>query len=375
MGNTFNKHQQELEQLEDVSKRFLLSRKNLAAHFKISGKTIFMNLTGHIGMLIIYNISKNTSKIIETRNNELEELYFCYTSPCNENEFFLYEFEDCLNYYSVVDAKENELEINLFEKQIQLTRSLTSSVSFHKLKFIKSFNIGSVLELKRNRNNLLVSCKKELIMIDLVNNEIISKRNQPWGEVKPPKFLKQIRYNIFITNRFTCIPGVGYVETDSLQKSDSVKISRNQEYFMGISKNEEYIFTYDEGKSLGRIYQMSSRRNDQSNCESDVSFYLVKRLLDFDFSEDSQFLWVLEEGEAYLENSLIAFSIQEKKFVFHMKLKAEKFFIQNNFVICRIGGGMSFLFAKIEILEIQLPIQLKPSLLKFEIPDLFFKFQ
>jgi hypothetical protein len=352
-------YEKEMDHLTNLSERFIVSRKvPTYLNFKILGNTIFQT---DDGVLFIYHPEKNSCKIIETSfSQEALELDVCYASKENENELFLYKKDFFgFTHFSLKTVNQSELNILSFGKVLKDIRAYCSSVTYHKLTFNHEFKeVNDILELKQHGNNLIVNSISYVSVINLDNYDVIHKYSH--GDLK---------YNTFITNNHVFIKREGFClfypdQFTGFVKNSSVEL---------ISKDERFFLTFDANKCVGKIYPMTLGRKELTKSESekfDSSFSLMDSVLSFDDSDDSEFLFILENSD--LKCNLNAFSIREKKFVFNMKLNhnVRQIFVQNNHVICCTSGNVV-----IEILEICIPKKLNPYLLTQNNLDLFFKFQ
>jgi hypothetical protein len=136
--------------------------------------------------------------------------------------------------------------------------------------------------------------------------------------------------------------------------------------FQCLSNDEKFFLIFDSMKSIGKVY---STYNYHNNSNPVTSFSLIGYSDQLYFSQDSEFIFILEITKS--ERILIVFSIREEKFVFRRKLKnseIEKIKIYNKFVFCYINIKL------FEVLEIDIPIRLKAYEILFPV-DMYFNFK
>jgi hypothetical protein len=358
LKSSLHLYEKEMEHLSNLSERLIISRKDpTCLNFKMEGNTIFQIVDGVL-LLVIYHPEKNSCKIIETCEEALE-LDVCYASKENENEFFLYKKNFFgFKHFSMKSVNKSVLSILSFGNLLKETRAFCSSVTYHKSTFNHSFTeVNDILELKQHGNNLIVSSISGVFVINLDNYDVIHK------------YLHILKYDTFITNNYVSVKREGFCPFYPDQFTGFVKNSSLEL----ISKDERLFLTFDAEKWVGKIYPMTLGRKELTKSESekfDSSFSLMDTVLSFDFSDDSEFLFILSKSD--FNGNLNAFSIREKKFVSNMKLNpyVRQIYVQNNHVIC-----CTYKNVVIEILEICIPKKLKPYLLTQNNLDLFFKFQ
>jgi hypothetical protein len=358
LKSSFQIFEKEMDHLTNLSDRFIVSRKVIPnfLEIKMEGTTIFQKLGN--GLILTYNPEKKSAKVVQTCE-ESQQLDVCYVSK--ENELFMFwKRYSGFKHFSLTTVDQSEINVGYYRRTLKEICAMCSSVTFHKLNLIHaSTGIDDIMGLKQHENNLIVNTKSnDILVIDLKNYEIINKH--PHGPVDN---------RISITNNYICVKREGF----STFYPDEFIYYPTMEL---ISKDERFFLTFDADKWVGKIYPMTLGREEFTKSESekfDSSFFLLDSVLSFDFSDDSEFLFILENSD--LKCNLKAFSIREKKFVFNMKLSHEirQIFVQNNHVICCASGEDSP--NVIEILELCIPKKLKPYLYSSKNLDLFFKFQ
>jgi hypothetical protein len=108
------------------------------------------------------------------------------------------------------------------------------------------------------------------------------------------------------------------IQNDS--KSRKIRIPS---HFYSISKNEKFILFFDNSKMMGYVHPMTEWQENIPEKKIEypsISFSLLDSSYFLEFSEDSEFIYILRKGI-----SLMVFSIREIKFVFKMDLPPSTF--------------------------------------------------
>jgi hypothetical protein len=247
--------------------------------------------------------------------------------------------------YSLEETDENNPKFD--SEWIETLRSMFNSISFHQAIFKQKLDVEgeSMRIIEQINSNLLFYCGDKLIHLDLEKNEIVKE-----FKIYFQNYLSQIQK----TKNYIYMSQLGYQQIGKdWIVSDSIR---------GISPDEMFIATFDKTKSEVSVFLLNDYEKNpkDSSIASFKTLGFVRNIL---FSADSEFIYMVEEMETE-KCFLLIFSMREKKLMFKRKLKenqTSKIILQNNLVLV----SSIFSYSLAEVLEIKIPIRLKPYSFQF----------
>ena len=331
-----------------------------------------------------YDVTTNSAKIIKFDDSvkyemigkiyyasEVETInHYSYFPSEKQDEFFMYwrhSFGDIPRPVSIYHMKmePSKGDNSLIDDPII---SNCSSISYFTAKTIlettqKFTVITSLLEYQ---GNLHVATKEVIFVLDYKNDKIVS---QDYGHQFNTVSLSQ---------------NLAVVAPEGVRNLETEKFFAHKDYSIDtMSANGEFLVCNNKEEKIIKIYQILdhtvySHKIDEFYCSFVVSKLHTKFMESYDFSEDSDYMFILERqsnGEYAFTRRLLIYSLRQKKFVSSQKFDGTwggfKIKIVENFILFYSQGMQFDELSLNEVWELRFPIKMKPK----SFGDLKFKFE
>jgi hypothetical protein len=353
INTKLTKYEIEMNHLNDISQNYVNSRISIPPRLlKIRDNTIYGYSYENVHIVAIYDIIQNSIKIIHSADPLYIEKVF---HKSNHDDFFVsstsMDYTKEIYHYGTEKLEEWDIDSRFNCKLVKSIRNFNfASISYFKAKFIQKINyIGEYVDfLNQIDSTLILNSDYKVLHVDLDKNEVEKK-------------LESNFLDISVTENFIFSPKNGFRNIRTNQQMEFIS-------FRCISKNEVFLLTFNAQKSIGEIFYLHNYHIDP-DVEPVASFSIIGVSDQIYFSDDSEFVFILEKNKT--ECNLLVFSIRETKFVFRKKFidqEIDQITIQNNFILCSCS------YFLIDVLEINIPIRLKPYLIHSP-TDIHFNFK
>jgi hypothetical protein len=360
LNNQIQKYSSEMKHLCNVSSSYIKQVTTFPPYFfDVYGNFICTTFQENgVDFLAILDFFKKSLKVI--RFQDPVRILFAHIDPISQDILILQEITNEIQHF---ETKECEIIDTYFCKKVKFILSNFNSISISiSISYLETFQKKSLIQLlnhdlyfmEQEDSQLFIGVGNKVHQFDFEKKEIVKIYDHS---------LKYVVKN----GSYLCEKQVGF------QKLIDDGVNRPTiPNFMCMSKDEIYFVSFDEKKSIGEVYLVDKHRSGTKN-EPVAAFSILGFCYQMHFSEDSEFIFILEYSN-WKECYLVVFSMREKKFVFRRIFKdpdITKIHLIHNLVLCL---DLTKTFRLAEIIEINIPIRLKPY--SFNSPtNMFFKFK